>query len=121
VKIIIVDDHAMLRDSLTLLLKKHYGSSLMMLQAEGGHAALQQIKQTPDIDLILLDIDLPDMHGFQVMQELKKRWTNIPVVILSGTINNIEPRMPQGTLSCASAPQAFPSVTIHLVNANRRE
>ncbi len=83
-KILITDDHALLRDSLALLLEANYGSSLSILQAENGHAALQQVEIFPDIDVILLDIDLPDIHGFQVIQTLKKRSINIPVIALSG-------------------------------------
>jgi len=87
VKILIVDDHALLCDSLALFLQGNYGSSLSILQARDGHTALQQTETFPDIDLILLDIDLPDIHGFEVIQELKKRTVNIPVIALSGTIS----------------------------------
>lgn len=85
-KILIADDHALLRDSLSLLLKENYGRSLSILHAEDGRNTLQQAGQFPDIDLILLDIGLPDMHGFEVIQALKKSSANIPIVALSGII-----------------------------------
>ncbi len=84
--ILIVDDHALLRDSLTLLLQEKYGHALTLLQTGTGQSALEIVNQHPDLDLILLDIELPDMHGFQVIQQLQKNAPGIPVVALSGTV-----------------------------------
>jgi len=85
-KILIVDDHALLCDSLMLLLKQHYGDALSMLQAGSGNAALELVAKHPDIHLILLDLTLPDMHGFQVLQQLTLTAPDIKVAALSGTI-----------------------------------
>jgi len=50
-------------------------------------------KITPD--LILLDIEMPEMNGFEALEKLKydSLWSNIPVVFLTGTVNaSIEER-----------------------------
>ncbi len=84
-KILIIDDHAMLCDSLMLLLKQHHGDALSLLQAGSGNSALDIVSQHPDIDLILLDLTLPGMHGFQVLQQLAASAPDIKVVALSAT------------------------------------
>jgi len=84
-KIVIVDDHPMLRDSLALLLHKHLGDDLMLLHAVDGGSALKYAESYEDLDLILLDIELPDMHGFQVIQQLKRINPTIRILALSGT------------------------------------
>ena len=85
-KILIVDDHALLCDSLMLLLKEHHGDALSLLQAGSGTTALEVVAQHPDIHLVLLDLALPDMHGFQVLQQLTVIAPNIKVVALSGSV-----------------------------------
>jgi len=88
VKILIVDDHAMLCDSLLMLLQQHYGDTLSLFQAGGGIAALKIASQHPDINVILLDLTLPDMHGFQVLAQLKATIPDIKVIALSGTTSS---------------------------------
>jgi len=84
-KILIVDDHALLCDSLMLLLQGHHGDAMSILQARSGSSALELVAQYPDLDMILLDLTLPDMHGFQVLRELAAMAPTIKVVALSGT------------------------------------
>lgn len=85
-KILITDDHALLRDSLSLLLTGRFGSDLQLLHAENGHIALQQVETHADLDLILLDIDLPDIHGFQVLKQIAQQAPSLPVIAVSGSI-----------------------------------
>ena len=95
-KILLVDDHALLRDSLSMLLHDRYGPALQLLEAKDGRVAMNQIMACTDIDLILLDIDLPDVHGFQVLKWLAGRTRAAPVLALSG---NCEPQFIQQCLS----------------------
>ena len=85
-KILITDDHALLRDSLSLLLTGRFGSDLQLLHAENGHIALQQVETHADLDLILLDIDLPDIHGFQVLKQIAQQAPSLPVIAVPGSI-----------------------------------
>ena len=78
-KILIVDDSEMNRDILAVML----GSDYEILEAENGLEAIEILQQgMTDIDLILLDIMMPEMDGYHVLQELRKT-SNIPVMILS--------------------------------------
>jgi len=52
--------------------------------AEKMFALLEKIKP----DLILLDIEMPEMNGFSALERLKAgKWADIPVIFLTGTIN----------------------------------
>lgn len=88
-KILIVDDHPTNRLKLNMSVKK-LGHEVEM--AAGGAEALDKLKATPDFDLVLLDILMPDMDGHQVLQTMQKdeSLTAIPVVVVSSVINDSE-------------------------------
>ncbi len=80
-KILSVEDDAFLRD---LLAQKFSSENFHMLYAKTGEEALELAeKELPDI--ILLDIVLPNMTGFEVLEKLRANTAtaNIPVVFLS--------------------------------------
>ena len=77
-KVLVVEDDGMLRD----LLVRHFKASFTVLAAEDGEQALALAKQNyPDI--ILLDLLLPKVDGFQVLEQLPKEQRKYPVVILT--------------------------------------
>jgi two-component system KDP operon response regulator KdpE len=77
--ILIVDDELMVRRVLHDALAKHgYHVEL----AESGMASLNRLRW-PGIDLLLLDLNLGDIDGVQVMQEARRRWPNLPIVMLT--------------------------------------
>jgi len=84
-KILITDDHALLRDSLSMLLMDRFGSKLELMHADNGRVALEQIAIHPDLDLILLDIDRPDIHGFQVLKQIIATQPDKRVITVSGS------------------------------------
>jgi DNA-binding NarL/FixJ family response regulator len=82
VKILVVDDHALIRSALHDVLKE-VKSDAIVLEASSCSQAMQVIASHPDLDLILLDLNLPDRDGFSVLAELGERNPPIPVVVLS--------------------------------------
>ena len=80
-KILIVDDSAMNREILSEVL----GGDYDYLFAGSGLQALEQLSQNPDVDLMLLDIRMPQLDGFGVLNILKQRRVNdeIPVIVIS--------------------------------------
>lgn len=76
--ILIADDEAEIRNLLRLYLENE---SYWVIEAENGLQALEKLK-TDHVDLCILDIMMPEMDGFHVLQEMRKT-SNIPVMILS--------------------------------------
>jgi len=83
-KILIVDDHALFREGLVLVLNKLDGE-ILLLEAADFDQALQLINLHCDIDMIMLDLDLPDSDGFESLNTLIEHHPNIPVVIVSAS------------------------------------
>src|SRR5689334_13888522 len=79
--ILVVDDHATNRLKLSLGLKQQ-GHTVS--QAEGGVQALAMLRAEP-FDLVLLDILMPEMDGYEVLRQMKKDSTlrGVPVIVIS--------------------------------------
>ncbi|MDR1684380.1 MAG: response regulator [Elusimicrobiota bacterium] len=85
-KILIVDDIEVNREILAEILKDSYE----LLQAKDGAQALQIIKENADISLILLDIMMPVMDGYETLKILKSssKTNPIPVIIITAAGGN---------------------------------
>jgi two-component system, NarL family, invasion response regulator UvrY len=81
IRILIADDHPLIRDGLKSLLAREIDFTVSA-EATNGHEVLEAIAKLP-IDIILLDITMPGKGGFDVMAELKKQGKSIPVLILT--------------------------------------
>ena len=80
-KIMIVDDAEMNREILMVIL----GDEYEYVQAENGRQAIHILQQDMNINLILLDINMPEMNGFEVSEKLKANpvTQNIPIIFLT--------------------------------------
>jgi DNA-binding NarL/FixJ family response regulator len=83
VEILVVDDHVLIREALRGVLKE-VKSDAIVLEAASCSQAMQVIAEHPKLDLILLDLNLPDRDGFSVLTELGELYPAISVVVLSG-------------------------------------
>src|SRR3954447_26094417 len=81
-KILVVDDHELIREALRGVLKE-LKRDVIVLEAADSRQAMQHLSEQPDIGLILLDLSLPDRDGFSVLSELCERRPAISVVVLS--------------------------------------
>jgi DNA-binding NarL/FixJ family response regulator len=82
VEILVVDDHVLIREALRGVLKEVKGNAIV-LEASSYSQAMQVIAEHPDLDLVLLDLNLPDRDGFAVLTELGEHHPAISVVVLS--------------------------------------
>ena len=78
--VLIVDDDEAVR---TMLYKVIRSNGIQAELAATGEQALKMLEQTP-FDLILLDINMPGMDGFQVVQVLRQRGNQTPIILISG-------------------------------------
>jgi DNA-binding NtrC family response regulator len=79
-KILVVDDEEALRVVLSAELD---GEGYQVSSAADGQAAIN-ILMTNEFDLILLDIKMPNVDGFEVLKFVKDRWPKTKVVMLTG-------------------------------------
>src|SRR2546428_2959520 len=82
--VLIVDDDEGMRDTLTAILKREY----RVLRVSSGEAALP-ILNREDIDLMLLDVRLPGISGFEVLRIVKENYSLVEIIMISA-INEIE-------------------------------
>jgi len=80
-KILVVDDHALIRDALRGVLKELKDATV--IEAADSRQALRLTHENPDLGLVLLDLNLPDRSGFDVLAELRGRYPATSVVVLS--------------------------------------
>ena len=78
--VLIVDDD---ESVLTMLYKVIRSAGMDANTVSGGKQALELVRERP-FDIILLDVNLRDMDGFQVIQELRGRGVKTPIIIVSG-------------------------------------
>jgi DNA-binding NtrC family response regulator len=79
-RILIVDDEKSVRFVMAQVLRKNGHE---VVEASGGTEAVQILKKNK-LDLILLDMIMPDMDGLQALQELKQINPDIPIIIITG-------------------------------------
>jgi len=80
-KILIVDDESLARERIREMLEKEKGAEFIAEEAANGGEAIEKINaRQPDI--VFLDIQMPDMDGFQVLETLgRKTLAQIPAIV----------------------------------------
>lgn len=80
---LIVDDELVNVEILANILQHH---GFQTRKARDGHTALQRLAEEP-IELVLLDIDMPQITGFDVLKQIRLQWTEVelPVIMVAGS------------------------------------
>lgn len=82
VKILIVDDHPLVRDAMARVVVE-LAASVDVLQAPDCASGLELAHGDPDIDLVLLDLNLPGTRGFEALEQFRHDHPALPVVVVS--------------------------------------
>ncbi|WP_421901802.1 response regulator [Maridesulfovibrio sp.] len=84
VKILIVEDNFSLRRTITDILRTVGVTEI--IHAEDGKVGLKRLRENDDVDLIMLDWDMPVMTGIQMLRELRSsnsQYSDLPVLMLT--------------------------------------
>jgi DNA-binding NarL/FixJ family response regulator len=81
-KILVVDDHVLIREALREILKE-LKNDAVVLETSDCHQTMQLVEEHADLELILLDLTLPDGSGLGMLAKLRKRHPAIGVIVLS--------------------------------------
>jgi len=80
-RILVVDDHDIVRKGLTLLINQE-PDLMVCAEAENGENVLELI-ENKQVDLAIIDISLNDTDGIELTQKVKSRYPHLPVLILT--------------------------------------
>ena len=80
VKILVVEDEAMMRN---LLLKILESEGYRVTLASSAHEALEKLQQEK-YDLMLSDVKMPGMNGFELLEKAKSTWDDMAVIVMTG-------------------------------------
>lgn len=83
-KILLVDDHALIREALRGVLAE-LKREATIVEAPDCRQAMLQAAAHPDLEMVVLDLNLPDRNGFDALTELRERYPALGVVVLSGS------------------------------------
>ena len=122
-KILVVDDHALVREGLRQVLKG-LGELTHILEACDGRQALALADAHDDLDLVRLDFHLPDMGGLEAIDALASKHPELPILVLSGTVDphlvrEVLARGAAGFLPKSSSPEVV-EAALRLVLAGGR-
>jgi two-component system, cell cycle sensor histidine kinase and response regulator CckA len=91
--ILVVDDEQAIRELVGRVLERQ-GHKVILCQS-----AVEALAAPAPIDLLLVDLIIPDVNGRQITEQLRARWPSLPVVVMSG--------YPPDRGTMPSAPAAF--------------
>jgi len=99
--VLVVDDEIAPRESLRMILHPLY----QVYTAADGEEALACL-QNQEIDLVTLDMRMPGLSGLEVLREIRKRKTDIDVIMISGYMNsqNIQEAKENGAVDVITKP-----------------
>jgi two-component system NarL family response regulator len=81
IRIMVVDDHPVVRAGLVMLIS-HEPDMTVVAEASNGKEALLLFEQT-NPDITLMDLSLPDIHGVEVIERIRKRFPQAKLLVLS--------------------------------------
>jgi DNA-binding NarL/FixJ family response regulator len=81
-QIALVDDHVLLRNGLASIVKSFDGYAVLM-EADNGKEFIEQLKTSPAPDIVLLDINMPEMNGIETAVWMKKNLPDTKILVLS--------------------------------------
>ena len=79
--VLLIDDHAVVRKGLKAILEEEFDETVVV-EADTGKDGLRILRESVP-DAVVLDINLPDINGLEVLKRIRSRWPGLPVLVLS--------------------------------------
>lgn len=83
-KLLLIDDHALFREGVALLLAS-LAPDTVVLEAESFEQAIELLGSVSDVDIVLIDLQLPGLSGLEGIRVLRERYPALPVVAVSSS------------------------------------
>lgn len=83
-RVLLIDDHPLILSALQSVIQG-LGDNVTVDAADSGHAARQALRTPPAYDLVLLDLHLGDVDGFDLLAEFRTLYPALPVVVISAS------------------------------------
>jgi DNA-binding NarL/FixJ family response regulator len=106
-KVLVVDDHPLFRDALRTALAIAFDAS-EMVEAGSLDEAIEAARREPDLDLVLLDLNMPGPSGLGGLVALRARFPALPVVIVSAFADRRLIRQAMGYGAAGFIPKSTP-------------
>ena len=109
-RILIVDDEPDLEPLILRRMRRKIKAGLYeFLFAANGVKALETLNERPDIDIVISDINMPEMDGLTLLEQIRKVDPNIRAIIVSayGDMTNIRTAMRRGAVDFITKPIDF--------------
>ena len=81
-KVLVVDDDVRNIFAMTSVLESH---GVEVIYAENGRAAIEKLEAAPDVDVVLMDVMMPEMDGYQTMRAIRAetRFASLPIIAVT--------------------------------------
>jgi len=110
-RLLVIDDHALVREGVAAVLRNAWVDTVV-LQAQTSAAALELMAANADIDMVLLDLMMPDRTGVEVLKDFGSRHPGVPVVVLSSSERPEDVRRTLSLGALGFIPKSAPSTTL---------
>jgi len=99
VKIVVADDHALIREGLERTLKS-FEEDAEIIHAEDSVSVLDKLALHSNVDIILLDLFMPGANGFELLTTICNSYSSVPVIVISSAD---EPRNMRKAIDCGAS------------------
>ena len=110
-KLLIVDDHAIVREGLAAMLRRA-GPATDVLQASDGAEGLRIAEEHLDLDAVFLDLQMPGLGGMSAVPEFGRRRPDLPVIVLSSSEDPQDVRRALALGALGYVPKSAPPTTL---------
>lgn len=97
--VLIIDDHPLFRNALSSALSSSY-PSVIALEVDSIEAAVESLKANKSIDIALLDLNIPNVSGYEGLLTLRALYPRLPVLVVSGLESE---QVVKESISCGAA------------------